>query len=93
MNTQEDLDKEFLELTDNIEIYVEEAGTKKNTYIVGLKLSDKLMKKHLSNIKQIKGCNGSVKNSVIHLQGSHGEFSLEYFKSFFPDYNYITHSF
>jgi translation initiation factor 1 (eIF-1/SUI1) len=90
---EEELEKEYLNITDNIEIYVKETGRKKNTYIVGFKLPDDVMKKHLSNIKQFKGCNGSIKNYILHLQGSHVEFALLYFKNIYPEYNYITFPF
>ena len=72
-----------------IEIWMETSGRKKNTYIVGLNLTDIELKEHIKIIKKKNGCNGTLKEmsssddkskmfKVIHLQGDHIEFMKEY---------------
>lgn len=66
----------------NIEIWVETFGRKKNTYLSGWKLSDGEKKDHLKIIKKKASCNGTIKNmnevEVIQLQGDHVAYLRQY---------------
>lgn len=68
----------------NIEIWVEQNGRKKNTYISGWETDD--LKMHLKIIKKKNGCNGTIKSlsnnldiiQVMQLQGDQTEFVKKY---------------
>jgi translation initiation factor SUI1 len=70
----------------NIEIWVEQNGRKKNTYISGWEISDDCLKSHLKTIKKKNGCNGTIKTlsnnsdiiQVIQLQGDQTDFVKKY---------------
>lgn len=59
-------------------IRVVSTGRKKNTYLEGLDMPDEQLIIHLQNIKKAKGCNGSLKSRVIHVQGNQLEFIYDY---------------
>ena len=69
-----------------IEIWVENIGRKKNTYISGWNICNTLLKDHIKNIKKKNGCNGTIKKIqidslekiVILLQGNHCDFMYNY---------------
>jgi len=70
---------EELKISDTkIFIRVVTNGRKKNTYINGLDIPDEQLLIHLQNIKKAKGCNGSLKNKVIQLQGNHQDYIYDY---------------
>ena len=63
LNPFEDIsDKTVILKNENITIWVESRGRKKNTYIKGWNISEEIMKDHLKTIKKKNGCNGSVKS-------------------------------
>ena len=69
----------------NLELWVENAGRRINTYLSGWNISEDELKEHLKIIKKKKGCNGSVKqneqnNMIFHLQGDHKVFLISYLK-------------
>lgn len=72
----------------NVTIVIERRGRKTNTYIVGWKLEQTVIKEHLQKMKKKFGCNGSIKTitydneevEVLHLQGEHTPKILEYLK-------------
>jgi translation initiation factor 1 (eIF-1/SUI1) len=71
-----------------INIWVEATGRKKNTFLSGWDLTDHEFKQHIKNIKKKNGCNGSVKDKIIQLQGDH----INYLKSYLTEnikYNHI----
>ena len=51
-----------------IEIWKEDLGRKKNTYVSGWDISDSEIKEHIKTIKKKNGCNGTLKD--IQLPGS-----------------------
>ena len=61
----------------SIEIWMENRGRKKNTFVSGWTLENTELKTHLKSLKKSLGCNGCVKTittdkgdiQVIHLQG------------------------
>lgn len=75
-------------LTNNVTIWVEANGSKKNTYVSGWNISETQLKEHLKFIKKKNGCNGSIKSlpnesnngfvSTIQLQGDHVDFVKDY---------------
>lgn len=77
-------DTKFKEL--NIEIWVEQNGRKKNTYISGWEISNEELKSHLKIIKKKNGCNGTIKTlsngsetiQVMQFQGDQSEFIKKY---------------
>jgi translation initiation factor 1 (eIF-1/SUI1) len=78
----------FLEETNNtntIEVWVEERGRKSDTYVSGWNINDTKLKENLKAIKKSKGCNGSIKEieniKVLHLQGNHRDYLIEYIKN------------
>jgi translation initiation factor 1 (eIF-1/SUI1) len=74
-----DFDRDEPKITDTeINIYVINNGRSKNTYIEGWELTHKELVGHLQNIKKFNGCNGSVKDGVIHLQGMHNQTLKDY---------------
>jgi translation initiation factor 1 (eIF-1/SUI1) len=70
----------------NIDIWMETAGRKKNTYISGWFLPQEELKEHLKNIKKKNGCNGTFKKyvkddneiDVVLLQGDHVRYMIKY---------------
>ena len=87
MNPFEDIQIKNEIIFDNkIEIWNEKIGKKRNTYTSGWNISELLLKEHVKNIKKKNGCNGTVKKMivdstekiVIHLQGNHSDFMLNY---------------
>ena len=70
----------------NIEIWVEQNGRKKNTYVSGWNISNDELKEHLKYIKKKSACNGSIKEikrnenniKVLQLQGEHLVFLNNY---------------
>ena len=78
-NNDTSFDNDFQETNNNIiEIWVETYGRKKNTYISGWNVDLTNLKQHLTFIKKKNGCNGSIKNNVLHLQGDHIDFMTKY---------------
>ena len=77
--------------SNNINIWIETTGRKKNTYISGWNIDDNILKEHLKNIKKKVACNGTVKNleniishtelKVIQLQGNHIDYMIDYLTS------------
>ena len=68
-----------------IEIWLEQFGRKKNTYIAGWSLSDNELKEHIKIFKKSYGCNGTLKNNndnikVIMFQGDQINNILNYLK-------------
>lgn len=71
-----------------IEIWVEEAGRKCNTFVSGWDLPDTELKKHLKDLKGKCNCNGTIKElhnvitdtktKVVLLQGDHSKRIKEY---------------
>lgn len=88
MNPFEDNDVQNNFLSNNITIWVETSGSKKNTYVSGWNISDSQLKDHLKVIKKKNGCNGTIKSlhnetnngfiNVILLQGDHVDFVKDY---------------
>jgi translation initiation factor SUI1 len=70
----------------NIEIWIEQNGRKKNTYISGWSISNDELKMHLKIIKKKNGCNGTIKIltnntetvQVMQFQGDQLEFIKNY---------------
>ena len=60
-NNKNDFEEE-LYANNNITLWVEVNGKKKNTYIYGWELDKTELKEHLRTIKKKKGCNGKIKN-------------------------------
>jgi len=54
-----------------ITIWIETHGKKKNTFIKGLQFDELVLKEHLKNIKKKHGCNGSMKDNILQFQGDH----------------------
>ena len=54
-----------------INIWVEHFGRNKITYVSGWDINDKELTEHVKHIKKYAGCNGTIKNNVIQLQGNH----------------------
>jgi translation initiation factor 1 (eIF-1/SUI1) len=60
----------------SIEIWIEQYGKKRNTFISGWECSIDELKNHLKILKRNHGCNGTIKNienniQVVMLQGDH----------------------
>ena len=66
-----------------INIWIEQYGRKKITYISGWDINDKDLQEHVKYIKKHNGCNGTIKNKVIQLQGDH----VLYIKSYLNKQN------
>ena len=63
-------------IDEKMEIWIEQFGKKKNTYLSGWKLPDKELKEHIKIFKRNHGCNGTLKINddnikVIMFQGDH----------------------
>ena len=67
-NNQERNDELF---NNEVTIWIESHGRKKNTFIKGLPFNEDELQEHLKNIKKKHGCNGSLKDSVLQFQGDH----------------------
>ncbi len=80
MNPFEEIENTNTNLNNfHIEIWVENMGRKKNTYISGWSIDIEDLKNHLKNIKKKNGCNGSIKNNnIVQLQGDHTDYMTEY---------------
>ena len=74
----ESANNESLEKTFNIELRLTKIGRRSNTFLEGWDIPENELKMHIKTIKNIKGCNGSVKNGIIHLQGDHIDYLIEY---------------
>ena len=62
MNPFEEIEKHVpIKETMKIEIWVEEAGRKCNTFVSGWDLPDAELKKHLKDLKIKCNCNGTIK--------------------------------
>lgn len=75
-----------------IEIWVEELGRKKNTYISGW--IDDNLKEHIKFIKKQTGCNGTIKDTednkkLVMFQGNQVKFVIAYFNKLGIDNNNI----
>ena len=85
MNPFELEQEEVIIVPKNIEIWVETAGRKKNTYISGLTYSSDELKTHLKNLRKKLACNGSLQTkedsnqTMLHFQGDHSVHIKEYF--------------
>lgn len=66
-----------------VEVWVEQFGRKKNTYVSGWNIPDKDLKDHIKIIKKSNGCNGSLKNNIIQFQGD----ITNYIKSYLIENN------
>ncbi len=87
MNPFDDNNQNNLESNDVI-IWVEVNGSKKNTYVSGWNILESQLKEHLKIIKKKNGCNGSIKVlpnksntgfvNTIQLQGDHIDFVKDY---------------
>jgi translation initiation factor 1 (eIF-1/SUI1) len=74
--------------TMKIEIWIEEAGRKCNTFVSGWDLPDAELKKHLKDLKKNCNCNGTIKEldnvitdtktKVLLLQGDHSKYIKDY---------------
>jgi translation initiation factor 1 (eIF-1/SUI1) len=70
----------------NIEIWVEQNGQKKNTYISGWDIPNNELSSHLKIVKKKNGCNGTIKTlsngsekiQVMQFQGDQSEFIKNY---------------
>jgi translation initiation factor 1 (eIF-1/SUI1) len=88
MNPFEDNNIQDNFVTNNVTIWVEANGSKKNTYVSGWNISETQLKDHLKVIKKKNGCNGSIKSlpnesnngfvTIIQLQGDHIDFVKDY---------------
>lgn len=71
-------------LTSKVELWVEEFGRKRSTYVSGWNISEDELKTHLKNIKKKNGCNGTVKQDseskqyTLLLQGDHTDYLIKY---------------
>jgi len=88
-NLIENLNKEII-----IEIWIEQFGRKKNTYISGWDLSDNELKEHIKIFKKKNGCNGTLKVNndnikVIMFQGDHIDNIYTYMENIGIDLNNI----
>ena len=82
-------------IDEKIEIWIEQFGKKKNTYISGWKLSDKELKEHVRIFKKSHGCNGTLKMNddnikVVMFQGDHIDSVLNYLEKLDIDVNNIN---
>lgn len=69
----------------SIEIWVEQFGKKKNTYISGWNINDSELKEHIKIFKKKHGCNGTLKINndnikVIMFQGEQIDHIINYMK-------------
>ena len=78
-NNEEETKEELF--TNEVTIWIETHGKKKNTFIKGLNLEESILKDHLKNIKKKHGCNGSLKDNVLQFQGDHISNIKLYFNS------------
>jgi translation initiation factor 1 (eIF-1/SUI1) len=67
--------------SNEIIIWIETHGKKKNTFIKGLQFDESALKDHLKNIKKKHGCNGSMKDNILQFQGDHINNIKVYFNS------------
>ena len=82
-------------IDEKIEIWIEQFGKKKNTYISGWKLSDKELKEHVRIFKKSHGCNGTLKMNddnikVVMFQGDHIDSVFNYLEKLNIDVNNIN---
>jgi translation initiation factor 1 (eIF-1/SUI1) len=78
-----------------IEIWVEQFGKKKNTYISGWNLNENELKEHIKIFKRKHGCNGTLKINndnikVIMFQGEHINHIINYLKNLEININNIN---
>lgn len=74
-----DTSNEIQDSNNDIIIWVEVNGKKRNTYLVGWNIPENELKEHIKILKKKHGCNGTVKNIDnegklllgLHLQGDH----------------------
>ena len=70
---------ESIENSNDITLWMEVNGKKRNTYLVGWNIAESELKEHIKILKKKHGCNGTVKmidnegkNMIgLHLQGDH----------------------
>lgn len=80
----ESAENESLEKSSNIEsmtLRLTKIGRRSNTFLEGWDIPENELKMHIKTIKNIKGCNGSVKNGIIQLQGDHIDYLIKYLES------------
>ena len=84
-------------LTENslIDIWIEQFGRKKNTYISGWLLSDIELKEHIKIFKKSHGCNGTLKINndnikVVMFQGDQIDNIISYMEKLGIDINNIN---
>ena len=77
-----------------IEIWIQQFGRKKNTFISGWNLPDIELKKHIQKFKINHGCNGTLKLNdnikVIMFQGNQINNIIKYMSNFNIDINNIN---
>ena len=78
-----------------IEIWIEQFGRKKNTYISGWNLDDNELKEHIKIFKRNHGCNGTLKINennikVVMFQGDQINNIISYFKKINIDIDNIN---
>lgn len=90
MNPFEDIaEEEEFAFNNQITVWLEANGRKKNTYISGWNITDEQLKEHLKTIKKKNGCNGSIKEllvndiptKVLQLQGDHIDYVSDFLQS------------
>lgn len=101
MNPFEEIEDNITTKHFKIEIWLEAEGRKKNTYLSGWDIEESLLKEHIKTMKKKNGCNGTIKDlkniagevtdkNVLHLQGDHVDFILNYIKTHEPAPKTIT---
>jgi translation initiation factor 1 (eIF-1/SUI1) len=86
MDPFDDFNNDIIFKEFNIEIWIEQNGRKKNTYISGWTIPNDELKSHLKIIKKKNGCNGTIKTltnntetiQVMQFQGDQSEFIKNY---------------
>lgn len=86
MNPFDNEETNTIKIVSKVEIWVGIEKGRKNTFISGLKFTEKDMKEHIKNLKKKHGCNGSLKKDdenpeimTIQLQGDHIDNICTYF--------------
>jgi len=64
----------------NIEIWLEQHGRKKVTYISGWNIPEDMMKEHLKTIKKTNACSASFnkETKIVQMQGDHVQYISKY---------------
>ena len=71
MNPFDNEETNTIKIISKVEIWVGIEKGRKNTFISGLKFTEKEMKEHIKNLKKKHGCNGSMKDNILQFQGDH----------------------